>query len=299
MSDKNNSSWDARTYDQVSYLVQYKWGQQVLEWRKWHGDEVVMDAGCGSGLLTRQLAKRVPRGKVYAVDIDSNMVRQARKNLQLFNNVEVIESSFTDVRLPQRVDVIFSNSALHWVQDHRNAFQIFWDMLKPMNSNSNSNSNRDTNNKDPTVNNNNTIDFDSGQLLIQCGGYGNLQKIITLLERTRQLDQFKAYFTNWKQSWYFANPEDTDKLLKEIGYVNSRVQLNRDYVILLNRRIYSRFIKTVVAKPYLECLATDNGDELKKAFLELFLDEVKKHSNKSKTRWFLDFVRLNIVAHRP
>ncbi len=207
----------------------------MLEWRKWHGDEIVMDAGCGSGLLTRQLAKRVPRGKVYAVDIDSNMVRQARKNLQFFDNVEVMESGFTDVRLSQRLDVVFSNSALHWVQDHRNAFQIFWDMLKPMNSNSN----RDTNNKDPTVNNNNTIDFDSGQLLIQCGGYGNLQKIITLLERTRQLDQFKAYFTNWKQSWYFANPEDTDKLLKEIGYVNNRVQLNRDYVILLNRRIYS------------------------------------------------------------
>jgi trans-aconitate methyltransferase len=135
-------------------------------------------------------------------------------------------------------------------------------------------------------------------LLIQCGGYGNLQQIITLLERIRQLDQFKAYFTNWKQSWYFANPADTDKLLKEIGYVNSRVYSNRDSVILQNRRIYSRFIKTVVAKPYLERLSTD-GDKLKTAFLELFLDEVKKHSGKSKSRWLLDFVRLNIVAHRP
>jgi trans-aconitate 2-methyltransferase len=76
MSFQNNGSWDARTYDQVSYLVQYKWGQQVLEWRKWHGDEIVMDAGCGSGLLTRQLAKKVPRGKVYAVDIDSNMINR-------------------------------------------------------------------------------------------------------------------------------------------------------------------------------------------------------------------------------
>ena len=82
MNYQNNGSWDARTYDQVSYLVQYKWGQQVLEWRKWHGNEIVMDAGCGSGLLTEQLAKKVPRGKVYAVDIDSNMIKQARNNLQ-------------------------------------------------------------------------------------------------------------------------------------------------------------------------------------------------------------------------
>jgi len=33
-----------------------------------------MDAGCGRGQLTRQLAKQVPRGKVYAVEIDSNMI---------------------------------------------------------------------------------------------------------------------------------------------------------------------------------------------------------------------------------
>jgi trans-aconitate 2-methyltransferase len=59
MSYQNNGSWDARTYDQVSCLVQYKWGQQVLEWRKWRGDEFVMDAGCGSGLLTKQLVKRL------------------------------------------------------------------------------------------------------------------------------------------------------------------------------------------------------------------------------------------------
>jgi trans-aconitate 2-methyltransferase len=60
-------------------------------------------------------------------------------------------------------------------------------------------------------------------LLIQCGGYGNLQQIITLLERIKHLDQFKTYFANWEQSWYFAKPQNTNKLLKEIGYVNSRV----------------------------------------------------------------------------
>lgn len=75
----NKGSWDACTYDQVSRLVQYKWGKQVLGLRKWRGDEIVMDAGCGSGLLTKQLAKKVPRGKVYAVDIDSNMIKQAKK----------------------------------------------------------------------------------------------------------------------------------------------------------------------------------------------------------------------------
>ena len=93
----------------------------------------VLDAGCGSGLLTKQLAKQVPRGKIYAVDIDSNMIKQAKNNLQFFDNVQIMQSSFTDIRLPRKMDVIFSNSALHWIQDHRKAFQNFWEMLKPTN----------------------------------------------------------------------------------------------------------------------------------------------------------------------
>jgi trans-aconitate 2-methyltransferase len=124
------------------------------------------------------------------------MIKQARNNLQMFDNVEIIRSSFTDIKLPQKLDVIFSNSALHWVQDHRKAFQVFWDMLKPTDSN-----NKD---KDTGVSSNNSGNISCSQLLIQCGGYGNLQQIITLLERITNLDQFRTYFKNWKRSWYFC-----------------------------------------------------------------------------------------------
>jgi trans-aconitate 2-methyltransferase len=270
-------SWDARTYDQVSRLVQYRWGQRVIKWRKWRGDEIVMDAGCGSGLLTKQLAIQVPRGKVYAVDIDSNMIKQAKNNLESFDNVEIIQSSFTDVRLPRKVNVIFSNAALHWVQDHRKAFQNFWEMLKPTEDTSNNGS----------------------QLLIQCGGYGNLQQTITLLERIAHSDSFKAYFVNWKQPWYFAKPADTDALLQEIGYTDRTTYLHSDRVFFLNRRIYAKFIKTVVMKPYLQHLAVDKeGHKLKTLFFDLFLDEIEKSANRLKTRWFLDYVRLNIISYR-
>jgi trans-aconitate 2-methyltransferase len=272
-------SWDASTYDQVSRLVQYRWGQRVIKWRKWRGDEIVMDAGCGTGQLTSQLAKHVPRGKVYAVDIDSNMIKQAKKNLKSFDNVDIIQSSFTDVKLPRKVDVVFSNAALHWVLDHRKAFQNFWEMLKPM--------------KDSNGSNN------GSQLLIQCGGYGNLQLTITLLERIAHSDSFKAYFVNWKQPWYFAKPADTDAFLQEIGYTDRTIYLHSDRVLFPNRRIYAKFIKTVVMKPYLQHLAVDkDGRKLKTLFLDSFLDEIEKFPNRLKIRWFLDYVRLNIISYR-
>ena len=297
MRYRNKGSWDALTYDQVSRLVQYKWGQQVIKWRKWRGNEIVMDAGCGSGLLTKQLAKQVPRGKLYAVDIDSTMIKQAKRNLKSFDNIEIIHSSFTDVKVPRRMDVVFSNSALHWVQDHRKAFQKFWQMLKPMNSNDITDINASSDS-----NNNNTDS--SGQLLIQCGGYGNLQEIIAILERITELDQFKEHFADWKQPWHFAKAEDTSKLLQEIGYVNTKVYYSDDCVTLPNRLIYTKFVKTVVMKSYLDHLSSHNddydSDKLKGLFLELFLDEVEKYSSgKLNQTCSLDFVRLNIIAHKP
>jgi SAM-dependent methyltransferase len=158
----NTDCWDAQTYDEVSRLVQYRWGQQILEWRKWNGNETVMDAGCGTGLLTKLLAQRVPRGKVYAVDMDSNMIRHAKRHLKDLENVEVVQSDFGHVRLPTKLDVIFSNTALHWVHNQVPVFQHFWKML----------------NCDKTR---------TRQLLIQCGGDGNLRRILTLLRRVMKL----------------------------------------------------------------------------------------------------------------
>src|SRR5437764_2183406 len=121
-----------------------------------------------------------------------------------------------------------------------------------------------------------------------------------MLKAITHLEQFREYFADWKQPWYFAKPEDTTKMLQETGYVNTTVYSNNNCVILPNRQIYSKFVKTVVMKPYLDHLPPHNDeiDKLKTLFLEVFLDEVEKRSNKSNTHWFLDFVRLNIIAHR-
>jgi trans-aconitate 2-methyltransferase len=152
--------------------------------------------------------------------------------------------------------------------------------------------------------NNNNNNTGSGQLLIQCGGYGNLQEIIAILERVAHLDHFKGHYVDWKQPWHFAKAEDTSKLLQEISYVSTKVYYNDDCVTLPSRRIYSKLVKTVVMKSYLDYLSLHNDDydtdKSKDLFLKLFLDEVEKYSSgKLNKTWFLDFVRLNVIAHKP
>lgn len=64
ISKNNNHSWDARTYDKVSSNVQLEWGRNLLEKRWGTGNEIVMDAGAGSGNLTKILADKVPHGQI-------------------------------------------------------------------------------------------------------------------------------------------------------------------------------------------------------------------------------------------
>ena len=141
-----------------------------------------------------------------AVDMDSNMIRQAKRNLKDLENVELVQSDFAHVKLTTKLDVEFSNSALHWAHDHEQVFQHFWKLL----------------NCDKTR---------TRQLLIQCGGNGNLRRILTLLRRVMKLNELKVYFANMNQSWYFAKPDDTSKLLGKIGYVSTKKILC--YVLLL------------------------------------------------------------------
>ena len=47
--------WDARTYDRVADPMT-RWGLAVLDRLPLDGDERVLDAGCGTGRVTEQLA---------------------------------------------------------------------------------------------------------------------------------------------------------------------------------------------------------------------------------------------------
>ncbi len=255
-------SWDAKTYDQVSSNVQLEWGRKLLEKRLWTGNEIVMDAGAGSGNLTRVLADKVPNGYVYAVDADSNMVLQAKANLSDCRNVEVIQSRMQEVKLPRAVDVIFSNAALHWVLDQESLFLHFWQLLKP-----------------------------SGELLAEFGGYGNLERIIPSIFKTMQSAQFKEYFVHWKQSWYFPKADNIEKILQNTGFKDINLSLSRQTTAYPDRRSFVDFAKTVIMKPFFGYLPDDAKRD---SFLEAFVSELEYAG----LGWSLDYVRIGISARK-
>lgn len=72
--------WDAATYHRVS-SPHVEWANILLDRLDLHGDETVLDAGCGSGRTTLMLLERLPEGHVVAVDQAPSMVEHAREAL--------------------------------------------------------------------------------------------------------------------------------------------------------------------------------------------------------------------------
>lgn len=60
-------NWNADDYHRLSG-PQFSWGRRVVDRLGLAGHETVLDAGCGSGRVTRLLVERLPRGRVIAVD---------------------------------------------------------------------------------------------------------------------------------------------------------------------------------------------------------------------------------------
>src|SRR5438128_2626492 len=110
--------WDARTYDRVSNPHQ-EWAEQILGRLPLRGDETVMDAGCGSGRVTRLLLERLPEGAVFGVDASPAMLAVAQEQLAGDGDrVTLIQGDLTTVQLPRPVAAIFSNATFHWIPDH-------------------------------------------------------------------------------------------------------------------------------------------------------------------------------------
>ncbi len=96
---------------------------QLLDIHDWRGDELVLDVGCGRGLMAVGAAQRLTTGKAIGVDIwqsedqSSNTPEGAMENARLANVGDRVEIKTADMRnLPfpdSSFDVVLSAWAVH------------------------------------------------------------------------------------------------------------------------------------------------------------------------------------------
>ncbi len=231
-SPSTSRDWDAPTYDRVSD-IQLGWAREQLDRLELTGDEVVLDAGCGSGRATIELADRVPRGRVYAVDVAPSMLEHAREALG--DRATVLCQDLVELELPEAVDAAFSNATFHWIPDHDRLFDRLYAAIKP-----------------------------GGKLVAQCGGRGNIDSFRVLADSIAQSEPFSPYFEGWTKPWNYAGAEETEARLQRAGFTEVACWLEPRNVTPADPR---SFVQTVCLVRHLDPLP----DELRRPFVDRVL----------------------------
>jgi trans-aconitate 2-methyltransferase len=205
----STTDWDAKTYDRLA-APQEEWAKDVLARLPLRGDEVVLDAGCGSGRVTRLLLERLPRGRVIGADGSESMIAEARRGLADFEDrIDLVHSDLLSLGLDQPVDAVFSNAVFHWIFDHDALFRRLRGTLKP-----------------------------GGTLAAQCGGEGNVENWVAAVKRAAQREQFAKYLAERPEPWHYATAAATEERLRRAGFDQVRCWLEERVVEPENPREY-------------------------------------------------------------
>jgi trans-aconitate 2-methyltransferase len=212
MVPEHTADWEAQTYDRVAD-PQEEWGREVRARLELRGDETVLDAGCGSGRVTKLLLERLPEGRVIGVDGSPSMIEKAREAFAGDDRVELRVADLVDLELSEPVDAIFSNATFHWVLDHRRLFERMFAALRP-----------------------------GGALEAQCGGEGNVAEWHRAVEAVEGDERFSAYLRGVPAAYNFASVDDTRARLASAGFEVGRVWLERRTVAPAEPRDYVRSV---------------------------------------------------------
>jgi trans-aconitate 2-methyltransferase len=227
--------WDAETYDAVGAPV-HAFGHALLDRLHLDGDEVVLDAGCGSGAVTRELLERLPRGRVVAVDGSPTMIERAREELGDDPRLELLVGDLIELELAEPVDVVFSSAVFHWIADHDRLFERLYATLRP-----------------------------GGVLLAQCGGQGNIADIRAALERVQSEEPFAEHLGGWAGPWNFSPPHLACERLERAGFVDVRAGT---HIEVVEPDDLERFMGTIILGAHLERLAPELHDLFARRIVE-------------------------------
>ncbi len=215
--------WDARTYDRISDPMA-SWGAAILDRLELHGDEFVLDAGCGTGRVTELLAERLPAGRVVALDASPAMIAEARRRLARFGGrvYYLVADLGRPIPLDEPVDAVLSTATFHWVPDHEALFGNLAAVLRP-----------------------------GGRLVAQCGGAGNIANVQAALATISD---------GWLGPVHFETPEATERRLAAAGFSKIRCWLTRETVPFADRSALETYLRTVILGAHLERLPDAERD---------------------------------------
>ncbi len=107
--------------------------QKVLEKIGIKKNMQVIDLCCGDGHFSKPMCQLVSPGKIWAVDLDRNLLEQAKQGCSNHNNFSAIHGDARELakHIKEPVDFIFIANTFHGVPEKTELAKVAYRVLKP------------------------------------------------------------------------------------------------------------------------------------------------------------------------
>ncbi len=173
--------WNAALYDHKHSFVS-NYGTDVIELLAPKKDEHILDLGCGTGDLAKNLFDRGIH--VVGIDKSANMISQAQNK---YPKIPFYVNDALDLPFKNTFDAVFSNAVFHWIKQPVLALENIYSSLK-----------------------------EGGRFVAELGGKGNVQMITD--EVRNQFQQLGLNFDEELFPWYFPSVGEYTTLMEKVGF---------------------------------------------------------------------------------
>ena len=153
----------------------------------------IVDLGCGTGALTRELHRNVQAAETVGIDSSETMLAKAEEFAG--DGLRFAQGEITAFAPTEPVDVLFSNAALQWIDDHEPLFTHLTETIAA-----------------------------GGQLAVQVPANADHPSHV-VARAVAQEEPFATAMDGYLRSWPVREPEWYAALLDRLGYAEQSVRL--------------------------------------------------------------------------
>ncbi|MEH7116989.1 methyltransferase domain-containing protein [Neobacillus vireti] len=179
--EKISNTWNANLYDSKHSFVSM-YGESLIELLAPKKGERILDLGCGTGDLAKQLSDY--GSEITGVDQSEKMIEQARRK---YPEIKFIVQDATKLTFHREFDAVFSNAALHWIKQPMQTLTCIYNSLKQ-----------------------------GGRFVAEFGGKGNVKAISDAV--IYQIEEEGFTFNMDLFPWFFSSIAEYSSLMEQAGF---------------------------------------------------------------------------------
>jgi trans-aconitate methyltransferase len=242
------NTWNPDTYARDARFVA-DLGQPLLKLLAPKNGEIIMDLGCGDGALTETIAQSVT---VVGTDASFAQARAAKER-----GLSIVVVDGHHLCFKRQFDAVFTNAALHWMQQPEKVVEGVWQCLKT-----------------------------GGRFVGEFGAKGNVETVRSALHealRRRGIDPLAV------DPWYFPSAEDFSNLL-----VNSSFTVRSIEIIQRPTPLPGELFDwlEIFAQPFTNAIEKNQ----RRSFLDEVCRRSETALRDADGRWTVDYVRLRFAT---